>query len=73
MAEEKEKRDNARFAAVVMLVIFMFSAVGVFSGWHLAKGAWRREAVEKGHAEWYVEDHDKEWRWKSVPSAAETE
>lgn len=25
---------------------------------------WRRDAVDQGHAEWFIDGHNKAWRWK---------
>jgi len=29
----------------------------------MAQPNWQELAVEQGHAEWYIEDHEKEFRW----------
>jgi len=34
---------------------------------------WRAEAVEAGHAEWYVDDDVKKWRWKKCENCSDGE
>ncbi len=52
---------NAVSTLVALVLGITFGAV---CGWALTDQSWERGAVEAGHAEWYVEDHKKEWRWK---------
>ncbi len=69
--EPKARRGD--IAAIAIFVVACFLCGGLGLGWRLSSLGWKREAVEKGHAEWYVENHVKEWRWKPVPGAEETE
>ncbi len=51
------------FGAIVLATGLL---LGVCLGTHLDDSAWRKDAVETGHAE-YVLDGDKAvWRWKDV-------
>ncbi len=34
--------------------------------WAINDGSWKTEAVEEKHAEWYIDNHIKNWRWKPV-------
>ncbi len=49
-------------AGLVVGLIWM----GIFShNW------WQIKAVKHGHAEWYIEDNEKEWRWKELPDSGD--
>lgn len=35
--------------------------------WAITGSYWEREAVETGHAEFYLDNkHERQWRWKEV-------
>lgn len=52
--------------SIVLLVMALVIAIMATSTWSVSNFSWRKEAVESGHAEWFIEDHVREWRWKSV-------
>ena len=47
------------------LLIFTFVGFIIVVTEGLINSAWRKEAVDKGYAEWYIEHDTKEWRWKT--------
>jgi len=57
---------------VVFLMGLLTILVAVITG-VATHSAWENSSVESGHAEWYIEKHEKKWRWKAIPTEAEKE
>ena len=51
-------------ALFVLMLVLLF--IGTVQG--VTNLAWKKEAVEKGHAEWYMDGHTRRWRWKELLS-----
>lgn len=59
-------RDPEQFFSVITLMIMLFVA-GVFVGLSVAyysMGPIRDQAVERGHAEYVIENKKAVWKWK---------
>ena len=59
--------DDSFIIGLIIGVIIsgvVFFLVGVDVGVEVGTASTRTEAVEKGHAEYYIKDHSKKWRWK---------
>ncbi len=50
------------FSALFVLML-VFLLIGMVQ--EMTNLAWKKEAVERGHAEWYMDGHTREWRWKT--------
>lgn len=69
MSDAKEPTTGVYF-----LIWFILLLIGVGTGivtWTYANKAWKKDAVDQGHAEWYIQDHKKEWRWKETIKVTE--
>lgn len=55
-----DKSDVAMLAAVALVLIFLGTVISA----SIMDMLWREDSVEQGHAEWYVENHMKKWRWR---------
>ena len=50
---------------IVSLIVLGMLIVGWAFGYVTASSAWRAEATELGHGEYYLDkDHNRQWRWK---------
>lgn len=56
-------RDETKEHIALIVAVILIAGLSVLAGAGFAFQSWRKEAVEKGHAEWYVKDHIQEWRW----------
>ena len=45
------------------LLLAVAIAVSLWAGKVSARGIAKQEAVDAGHAEWYLDGSDKQWRW----------
>lgn len=60
-----EDSEDAFFWGAALGITLMF----LFSVWMATPDSvWRKEAVEKGHAEYYLDkEFKRQWRWKALP------
>lgn len=59
--------DNHETVFSVILFIAFAITVSIVITWSRVSEAWRNEAVNTGHAEYYLDsDRDRQWRWKPV-------
>jgi hypothetical protein len=59
---DDDKEPNT--PSLLLLVLFSLLA-GVLLAWSVSDIFWRREAVDRGHAEWVTNDKGQRyWRWK---------
>lgn len=65
MACDKDGCDRAPDFVVIMLIVLASGLTGLWT-WAGVDDSKRKEAVEVGHAEWYIQDHTRQWRWKPV-------
>jgi len=63
-----EKTDLA--IAIVIVICTILATLAVSLPWVQTDYAWREEAVDKGYAEYYLDDkHQVQWRWLSKEPA----
>ena len=62
MGTDRTERPGAAIPILCLLVI-VGMIVGTLVGFHLTNQYWQTVAVDAGHATWFVEDHQKKWRW----------
>ena len=43
---------------------FICLIIGLWIGGCIEQNKMQAQAVDAGHGEWYVTNHQKEWRWK---------
>jgi hypothetical protein len=54
--------------AAGILLALTFALLAVHITYHAVRDHYEREAVEKGHAEFYFDKNfDRQWRWKLCP------
>jgi hypothetical protein len=67
MTNEEEKGVNVGLWTVFVLSGIFFGMLVWSATYFLTSDSWKREAVENGHAEWFIKDHVQNWRWKEKP------
>ena len=71
MKKDDEMSGMTAFLIVVGVLVVLVG-FGLLCGHELTNKAWKKEAVEMGHAEWYIQDHERQWRWKPTPGVPPT-
>jgi hypothetical protein len=56
--------NDPRLVISVLIGMLAVAGAAFMAGWSVSKQAWKVAAVEVGHAEWYVDNHQQKWRWK---------
>ncbi len=70
MNDEKSDEKDTNPKVIPTLVAIGTLALGLLLGMALDENKFTEVAVERGHAEWYIEDHEREWRWKKCDFCA---
>ena len=76
---DEKKDENTRavvgFAvgllSVAMLVIAFLSVLFHSWGYDSGRASMKRDAVDKGYAEFYIENYEREWRWKELDESSD--
>lgn len=56
--------DESKMIFIVSFAALAFAFLTGFVVYHAARESFEIEAVEEGHAEFYIDkDHIKQWRW----------